>query len=677
MINNLSGEEWGHPTTFDFSWLNAIDAPIFVLDENKIYYANQNALALAGVSLLDMVDQDFGRWLVARNDEETSCLEDLTPLLSEGDCRTHFLTQHNGMLPVRISIRPLLAPTDDSASLRKSLKIVTLRDVPAEELSLQQHTQELIAELSQRRRELEALVTVASALHNTIVQEEMFPIILDQFSNQFKADGASLLLPNPNHEEITVALAVGEWKETTGQHLARGQGISWQVIDKGNLYVNNAIQNEPDLARTVFAGGLPCGVCVPLRSHSTLLGLVWLGRNDPFGEDDIRLLAGIADISASNVYRARLFEQTQERFQRLSGLHSIDMAITSSLDLKLTLDVLLDQVVAQMQVNAADILLFDPGLYWLEFAAGRGFVHAIRTHAPRSLNDSPAGQVALERQMISIPDLAKANISTEYWFSPDEGFQSYFAAPLIAKGHVKGVLELYHRHPYQPDSEWLAFLETLATQAAIAIDNAELFEHLQRSNEELSMAYDATIEGWSHALELRDQETHGHAQRVTDLTVRLARQMGVRDEEIQYYRRGVLLHDIGKMAIPDRILFKEGPLTSAEQEIMRQHPSYAYELLLPIGYLRPSLDIPYAHHEWWDGTGYPRQLKGEKIPLAARIFAVVDVWDALRNKRSYRPAWGFRKVKEHILSLSGTHFDPLVVREFMRMISSDEQFTRE
>jgi putative nucleotidyltransferase with HDIG domain len=250
----------------------------------------------------------------------------------------------------------------------------------------------------------------------------------------------------------------------------------------------------------------------------------------------------------------------------------------------------------------------------------------------------------------------------------EEQFQAYFGAPLISKANIRGVLEIFHRTPLDPDPEWLDFLEALAGQAAIAIDNAELFAQLQNSNVQLIIAYDATIEGWSRALDLRDKETEGHSQRVTEMTLQLARAMGVSEEELVHVRRGALLHDIGKMGIPDHILLKPGKLTDDEWAIMRQHPTYAYEMLSPIVYLRPALEIPYCHHEKWDGTGYPRGLKGEQIPLAARLFAVVDVWDALRSDRPYRQRWPEADVLEHIRSQSGAHFDPAVVEVFESLL---------
>jgi HD-GYP domain-containing protein (c-di-GMP phosphodiesterase class II) len=195
-----------------------------------------------------------------------------------------------------------------------------------------------------------------------------------------------------------------------------------------------------------------------------------------------------------------------------------------------------------------------------------------------------------------------------------------------------------------------------------------MFGDLQRSNLNLTLAYDATIAGWSQAMDLRDKETEGHTQRVTDFTVRLAERMGIPAEKIVHIRRGALLHDIGKLGVPDHILLKPDKLTEEEWEMMRKHPVFAYEMLSPIEFLHPALDIPYCHHERWDGTGYPRGLKGEQIPLAARLFAVVDVWDALRSDRPYRAAWPEDKVREHLLSLSGTHFEPRIAEMFMSLL---------
>jgi putative two-component system response regulator len=192
--------------------------------------------------------------------------------------------------------------------------------------------------------------------------------------------------------------------------------------------------------------------------------------------------------------------------------------------------------------------------------------------------------------------------------------------------------------------------------------------NLEAAHNQLVTAYDATIEGWSRAMDLRDRETEGRTKRVTEMTLSLARLMKIGDDQLLHIRRGALLHDLGKLGIPDSILHKPGPLTQQEWIIMRTHPQLAVEMLSPIEYLRPSLDIPHYHHEKWDGTGYPYGLKGSEIPSAARMFAVVDVWDALRSNRPYRPAWDQEKTLAYILEQSGKHFEPEVVEAFQEVV---------
>ncbi len=359
--------------------------------------------------------------------------------------------------------------------------------------------------------------------------------------------------------------------------------------------------------------------------------------------------------------------QIQRHIQHLTALRTIDTAITSSTNRRMTLNIILDQVVSQLQVDAAAILLMVPHSQLLEFAAGRGFATQTIRQTVLRLDEDYPGRAALERQMLSITQSFESqSLSQRSLLLHSEHFTCYHAVPLIAKGQVKGVLELFQHHTDTPNAEWLEFLDALAVQAAIAIDNADLFDNLQRANTDLALAYDATLEGWVHALDLRDDETEGHTRRVTEATVRLARSMGVPDAELVHVRRGALLHDIGKMAIPDRILLKPGPLTAEEWEIMRRHPVYAYDWLAPIAFLRPALDIPYYHHERWDGSGYPRGLRGETIPLVARIFAVIDVWDALRSDRPYRQGWTEERVRDYIQSQAGIQFDPQVVTQFLK-----------
>jgi PAS domain S-box-containing protein/putative nucleotidyltransferase with HDIG domain len=362
-------------------------------------------------------------------------------------------------------------------------------------------------------------------------------------------------------------------------------------------------------------------------------------------------------------------EKNRRQLKRLAALRAIDLAISSSLDLNLVLSVVLSQVLAQLSVDAADILLLNSQNNCLEFAHGVGFRTEALRHTCLQMGKGYAGTAALKREVISVPNLQhrKAGFLGSPRFA-EEGFYSYFGIPLIAKGKVRGVLEMFHRTPLDPDPDWIDFMETLAGQAAIAVENAILLKELQRTNFELTLAYNTTIEGWSRALDLRDRDTEGHTLRVTDLALKLAQRLGLSEAELIHIRRGAILHDIGKMAVPDSILLKPGPLTGEEWDVIRQHPRYAFELLSPIPHLGSAIDIPHYHHEKWDGTGYPHGLKEDQIPLNARLFAVVDVYDALTSDRSYRPAWTKEKAIEYIRDQTGRHFDPNMAGVFLKMI---------
>ncbi|MBI5632755.1 MAG: PAS domain S-box protein [Nitrospirae bacterium] len=365
--------------------------------------------------------------------------------------------------------------------------------------------------------------------------------------------------------------------------------------------------------------------------------------------------------------RKRDEEAIERQLKFMTALSDIGMAISSSLDMRVTLNILLDRLKAQLGVDAADVMMLDQDTLYLSCAAALGFrTSAIRKISLR-IGMGHAGRAAMERRTLIIADLGDTLTRS----LREEGFISYIAVPLISQGKIKGVLEIFQRRCFEPGDEWLGYLELIAAQAAIAIDNASLYDSLQRSNMELTLSYDATLEGWGRTLEFRDEDTMGHTARVANMTVRFARKMGLDEREIVHVRRGALLHDIGKIGISDAILLKPGRLNDDERDIMQRHPDYAYRLLAPIPFLRPSLDIPYCHHEKWNGTGYPRGLKGEEIPLSARIFSVVDVWDALLSVRSYREPWPLEKVKDYIGALSGTEFDPAVVDCFLKIL--DEQ----
>lgn len=252
--------------------------------------------------------------------------------------------------------------------------------------------------------------------------------------------------------------------------------------------------------------------------------------------------------------------------------------------------------------------------------------------------------------------------------SAQKSNSSILVTPLLTARKATGVLVLIgEEKDYNFSGDDLEVALQFGHQIAKAIETSQMVSDLQDLNQRIAVAYDATLAGWARALELRDLETEGHTQRVSKIARELAKLCGMNDEVITQIYRGALLHDVGKMGIPDSILLKPDLLSTQEAEIMRRHPTYAYEMLKSIEYLRPSLDIPLYHHERWDGSGYPAGLKGDEIPLSARIFAIADVWDALTSDRPYRSAWDKKRARQHITENSGKHFDPHIVEKFLSL----------
>lgn len=381
----------------------------------------------------------------------------------------------------------------------------------------------------------------------------------------------------------------------------------------------------------------------------------------------------------------KISDHLQVQQNQLESLMSVGQAINSSLGRERVLEEVMDAVIKLTRAERGFLVLRDPG--------GK-----LKREIARGMSNVNLGADDLNLSMTIVHKVEKTGeviITTNAQEDPRfENQMSVFAyklrsilcVPLKIKNKVIGVVYVDNR--VQTGifcEEDKRLMQAFADQAAVAIDNAQLLEDLQRSNRELkktnvklevaneglTIAYEDTLKGLGHALELRDKETEGHTQRVTKLTERLARVMGIVEDQLMHIRYGALLHDIGKIGIPDSILHKQGKLTADERARIEQHPKYAFDLLRSIDFLRPALGIPYCHHEKWDGSGYPLGLKGEEIPFEARIFAVIDVYDALTSDRPYHKALSHDKVRELIKADSGKHFDPRVVQAFLKMNDSE------
>lgn len=539
---------------------------------------------------------------------------------------------------------------------------------------------------------------VSETASSVIDLEQLSQMIIDEITETLHIKRASLFLRHNGRKNYSIYYQ-------TGMKLSPRTSIASDHPLISQLALNDSVINQQDIdtnpkfkslwgQEKEVINSMEADIYIPLRAKGELLGFVSLGpklSEQHYSSEEKQILLTLSNQVAVAVQNAQLYttaqqELTQRReaeqrlqmqIKRLSALQNINMAITTNIDLQIPLYLLLEQVTDQLGVDAADVLLMDEENQQLFFVAGRGFQTEALKYTKLNVGEGLAGRAAELMSVVHINNLSKEITSLKQ--SPlleGESFVSYYGVPLISKGKVQGVLELFHRSPLNPDAEWDSFLNTLTSETAIAVDNALLFRDLEKSNLDLAVAYETTLEGWARTLELRDRETQGHSQRVLDMTLRLARKLGFTDEEIIHVQRGALLHDIGKMGVPDSVLLKEGPLNDEEWEIMHKHPVYAYDMLSTIPFLRKAIDIPYCHHEKWDGTGYPRGLKGEEIPLSARIFAVVDVWDALRSDRPYRPAWSDEEALAYIKDQAGKHFDPAVVDAFLEIRNVEKRKRR-
>jgi PAS domain S-box-containing protein/putative nucleotidyltransferase with HDIG domain len=596
-------------------------------------------------------------------------------LFSEGEAR--FFTEQDEITLKGKHIVDI--PIENGLSIDKSPKFFHEKKIPMYDaqgkpsfiLSISEDiTEQLKLEMDAKvhLERLEAISKLTTRMQLPDSLEEMLPVLLELFLETVDAPMGSIWLYKREQDELVPVYYSGGGHDNrilVEEPLKPGKGIPGLVFLTQEVHISQNYDEDPWFTEQK-KGRLQSklgGITLPLRTTNSVIGVINITTDKErfFTTEDVKLLTTLSEIAGNAIQTISLKEQTEQRLMRLSATSSIDRAISSSFDMMVSLEILVSSVISQLKMDAADVLLFNPHSQLLEYSTGQGFLTSAIESAYLRLGESLAGKAAVTREMVIVKNLVESNILFANQQLGNEKFVSYYSVPLVAKGDLKGVLEVFSRTEHTPDDDWINFLKTLAEQAAIAIDNTSMFENLRRSNIELVMAYNATIEGWSRALDLRDKETEGHTLRVTDTTERLARLYNLPENQIKYIRWGSLLHDIGKMGVPDGILLKPGPLTDEEWVVMRMHPKYAFEMLAPIGYLTQAIDIPYCHHEKWDGTGYPRGLKGEEIPLSARIFAVVDIWDALSSDRPYRKAWPHEKVIEHIRSLSGTHLDPNIV----------------
>ena len=536
-------------------------------------------------------------------------------------------------------------------------------------------------EIRRRLGELQTLYETSNAISAEHDLNTLLRAIVENAKKLLDSASSGMYLFQAASEELELTVDTKPYKPYIpfGSRLRFGEGVAGRValtrqplrVDDYSTWEGRSPLYEGTSIRAV--------VEVPMLYKGELIGVLTaeeFGQSErKFTEAEEHLLSLFASQAAGAIHSARLREETANRLRELGLLYESGLALVQLANPKIIAQKIINLLDQKMDWHHTTIRLYHQEDETLELLAfnqpglndegERGSVEERFRAAVARPGQGLSGWVVQYSEVVRSDDLK----NDPRYFDTFPGLQSGLYVPMKIGERVIGVISIESEKPdaFSDSDERLTI--TLATQAAIAIQNAQLLNDLQQSNTDLTSAYDATIEGWSRAMDLRDKETEGHTLRVTQLTLSMARAMGFKEEELTQIRRGGLLHDIGKLGVPDGILLKNENLTEAEWEIMRKHPTYAFEMLSSISYLKPALDIPYCHHEKWAGNGYPRGLKGEQIPLAARIFAVVDVWDAVTSDRPYRPAWTREQALEYIREQSGKYFDPKVVETFFKLIA--------
>ena len=523
-------------------------------------------------------------------------------------------------------------------------------------------------ELEQHRREeAETVMHATMALANLLDLPSLFNAILEWLYKITPYDSASILEIEEDQLRVTAARGLLAPEKVLGQVFSLDNILCSTINETGKALIIDDCLIDDRFEKWGDTEHVRGWMGVPLIARGRVIGYITLDSYLPkaFTENNAIVTQTFSQQAATAIENVRLFEAERKRRFEADNLRLAATAITSSLDLQEVLEIILIALKQVVPFDLGSIMLLEDKNVRIVAAQGFNNNNAMLNQTFPSQNELLLNIKQTQRPLIL--ENALSDTRYERWAGADF-IRGWLGIPLAVHGEIIGYITLGSLKLAAFDRNAADLAQTFALHAAAAIDNTQLFKDLQISNQELIQAYDTTLAGWGKALELRDKETHGHTQRVTNLTLDLARQIGLSKADLTHLQRGVMLHDIGKMGVPDEILHKAGSLTEEELVEMRKHTQYAFDLLYPITFLRSSLDIPYSHHEWWDGSGYPQGLKGDEIPLHARIFAIVDVWDALLSNRPYRQAWEKDRVIQYLRDQAGSHFDPNIVEVFLKMM---------
>jgi PAS domain S-box-containing protein/putative nucleotidyltransferase with HDIG domain len=525
-----------------------------------------------------------------------------------------------------------------------------------------------ITEIRNFRDKQKIINALSIALRPIIETSALIKELLNQIDRSIAQEAAAIVLTDSETQKNLVVCASGKFSELRGRKIDTNLGIVANAINKNQNFYQEKLPHGriPEFEQFY----LPVFLVSPLSDGEQALGAIVIGHSKKFTAFEKEVIEEISSIAANAIRRSISLEKMNVSIKRLELIHEIDKLLNNQNNINNCLEKIFSMVIGEIDLDFVNLYQLGEDDHLKQLISYRDSKLSLSENNTLSFRACYFYKGIQKGQEVYEYGLPANNFV--YIENESQAPIWCWAVPIMSHSKVLGVLELINLSPFLPSQDWQQFVRTISGQLSILFENEMINSELQMAHTNLIAAYDKTLEGWAKALELRDHETENHSRRVTDLSVLLAKKLGFFECEVENLKHGALLHDIGKIGIPDKILLKPGPLDDSEWELMQKHPQVGYDLLKEIKYLASSLDIPLYHHEKWDGSGYPFGLSGDDIPLSARIFAVSDVWDALTSDRPYRKAWDEFRAFKFILDQSGKHFDPQVVRCFRELYLNEE-----
>ncbi|MDD5089682.1 MAG: GAF domain-containing protein [Candidatus Wallbacteria bacterium] len=523
----------------------------------------------------------------------------------------------------------------------------------------------LYRKASQKVAELSILFQINKAISTILDLDELLKVIVDLIVRLLKVEKASLLMKNNEESALTVKASAGIGKAMTDAELELEERISMHVLSSGSTLVSNDLSQDPAFAS--FSGrslhhSSVMSVPIGLRTGITgILNVFTKTNKTHFNSEDVDLIETIAIQVASAISNARLYEKATEKLRELSLINSLGSKFNSSLDIERVLQLFINELQKVYDADRVSLMLLEEESRRLKIKKTYG----LPTHESElsfDIGEGIAGKAARLEKPLLVKNTAHCSEYKVFQKAPSE--YSLICAPLIFKSRVLGVItlerDLASHNPFNQDN--LDLLSTIADQGASAIENAHLYT-------ELVNLYLTTIQSLASAIDAKDPYTHGHSQRVADYAVKIAEKIGCSPSELEVIRHTALLHDIGKIGIPERILLKPGNLSDEEFNEIRKHPMLGTEIIKSIKFLGQVSQFMKHHHERFDGRGYPDGLSGEGIPVGSRIIAIADTFDAMTSDRPYRKSCSMDWAMQELKRCSGSQFDPWLVEAFIEVLS--------